>query len=555
MPSLPVGKPAPPISGLLDRLAGVPVRPHGPRESILVPPITEYPKRDETFHSIIKHQKALRRQTILRNPKYGKRRTVPPDWRWVLQFLIRSTPDYSPQKVTNTAVTVTMHSRLADMLDPARENSLWGITSQAGCAMTLAPVQDDEDPYVTISGSRTAVDSAITAIRNIDDLFIIAPAPHPGDTEADTSDITARASSPFTIHSSSLSRRLVVNVKAGRIPRPREWTVRTLEEYVTDLTTSRMRPGMAHELYTAADSHEDAVVRQLRDVFREPGIAAIVSPRALNMAVAFMARRSAFYRSARDLVNYIHQAGQPPDVDTFCILLEIATKGGDMREFQIIVRQMMRRGCRPPLRAWILFLRMVEAEEVKRYVLHYLHGKGLLNMPGAIGLVANEMAAADTYRAIQLGYDTETFVANQNALYGREWLTRDSGDKVLNVLGCYGKFDEAFDFLKVMWSGNSPLTRPGAVSLTIAITHCKMHGQFNTALKFLELFEKHNAPKPNAIVCHMLFMMAWRMHTPHILGVVWRYANRMGNTSHIMRSRAIRLLDKDEQVNILLGRF
>ncbi|KAK3360198.1 hypothetical protein B0T25DRAFT_123582 [Lasiosphaeria hispida] len=544
-PSLLVTKPAPPpVSSLLDRLAGVPVRPHGPRESILVPPITEYPNRNETFHSIIRHQKALRRQAILRNPKYGKRRIVPADWRWVLQFLIRSTPDYLPPKTDRTAVTVTIPGWLDELLNPVSEKNLWKIMSQTGCDMTVAPVEDDEDPFVTVSGRRAAVDAAITAIRLIDDLLIVTPAPHPGGTETLT-----------TTHPLSLNRRCIFDVKADRIPRPREWTDKTFDEYVTDLTTSRMGPGIAHELYTDADSHEEAVVRQLNDVFREPEMTAVVSHRALNTALSFMAKRDAFYRCARDLVNYMHQAGQPPDAHTFCILLEMAAKGGDMREFQIILRQMMRRGCSPPLRAWILFLRMVEAEEVKRYVMHYLHGKGLLNMPGAVGVVANEMAAADAYRAVQLGYDVKTFVAKQNALYGEEWLTRDSGNKVLNVLGCYGKFDEAFDFLGIMWAKKTPLARPGAVSLTTVITHCKMYCKFDTAVKFLQLFEEHRAPPPNAIVCHMLFMTAWRMHTPHILGVVWQYANRMGNTSHVMRSKAIRLLDKDEQVNILLSRF
>ena len=62
------------------------------------------------------------------------------------------------------------------------------------------------------------------------------------------------------------------------------------------------------------------------------------------------------------------------------------------------------------------------------------------------------------------------------------------------------------------------------------------------ALQVLQKFGRRASELPNGTTYHLLFEMAWRRGMPHTVGLIWRYACLVGETSYRMRHRITGLL-------------
>ncbi|KAK3941245.1 putative pentatricopeptide repeat domain-protein [Diplogelasinospora grovesii] len=547
----------PPSSTLVDRLANVPVRRHGPRESVVVKPVTEYPSKHETRQSLRKNHQALTQQRRLEYLRIANR-TRPPDWRVILQNLSKFTPTYSPEYV-NDAVKVIIPKDSTDMLLSDVENNVWDIRSRTGCVMKLyRGKKNAEEPYLVLSGERAAVDTAVEDILKVTKkVTVLLLSDKNGETilhngTEDGSSDGALPQSPVTIdrrRPTGDHRPYNLETSVDAIPQPEEWTKESFEQYVAALTLGRLPPNLESQLYPKGEKHEMAVISRLHAVFNDPATRAAVSNSALKLALTYIAKRGhSFKPDARALFVRMEMLGLRMDTEVFNILAMSHVKAKDLRSFQTTIRLMIRRGHQPNLRTWTLFLRLIEAEEVKRYILHAMNHKGLFSAPLAVKAVASEMAEHDTYRAIQLGQDLKTFLAGQEALYGPEWLSNRAADKVIDVLGRYGRFDDIAEFLRILYASENPTLQPSTVTLNTVITHCKLQNQIDAAIDFVQLFEEHGAKQDGGtaafdpVTYHLLFEMAWKLKKPNTVSVIWRYAYLVNATSYRMRRRGAMLL-------------
>jgi len=535
---------------LVDRLTHLPVRQHGARESVLVEPRIEYPHRRETRQSERRNHQGVTAQLRLDRIREAQH-VPPPNWRAVLHALTVWTPKYSQD-----TVEVVLPEDAADLLQSDAEENIWDIQSRTGVTMELESRAGEDGPRsLLLSGDRHAIETAVEDILNVTKK--VTRVKLPGETKPVPS---SGSSSPSGVQETEPPppvpiwetrtpprRPYTLKTRAEDIPRPSTWTRTSVEEYVAALTMSRVPPTLASSIYPKGVSHSEVVIMQLHQIFNDPSAHQVLSTSAFKQALGFMAQKGLTFRPhARALFVRMEMLGLRMDTEVFNLLAESSVKARDLRSFSTTVNLMVKRGHRPNLRTWVLFLRLIKSEEVKRYILHSMNQTGLLSSPAAVKEIAAEMASHDIDRAIQQGKDLTTFLADQDTLYGPAWLSQSAANKVLETLGRHGRFSECGAFLDVM--ARSASARPDVVALNTVLTHCKAQNNLHEAVSVLELFEaktRHNdVVVPDVTTYHLLSELGWRHKMPHVAGLVWRYACLVNKTSYRMRVRAGKLLRK-----------
>ncbi|KAL2262417.1 hypothetical protein VTK26DRAFT_1411 [Humicola hyalothermophila] len=574
---------APYPSSLVERLARVPVRPYGPRDSVVVPPVTRVPAKRETYEELQRNHRNLTQQRRLER---NRRRSTPGDWRLVLQNLLDASPIYTTPE---DEVKVVIPNESVKLLLADGPNNIWNIRSRTRCNVELYPgevspqlLSDGRDgssqgggggseAYLVLSGQPTAVAVAVDDILSVTKRVTIAK-PH-GETDTllhpEQADgrpsredllrsIPSRSQPPITIHDYPASVRRSpydLFMRADKIPHPKAWTTETFMQYVAALVLGRPSPGHFRMLYREGEQHKDVVVKQLLAAFENPDASAAVSSPSLKMALAYLVRSGeSLVPHAQKLFDRAVALGLRLDADVYNLMAETGVKAKNMIAFESMTRLMITHGHQPNLRTWILFLRIIEAEEVRRYILQAMHTKNLFADPAAVISVSNEMAEQDAYRAIQLGYDLDTFLAAQRELYGPEWrLTRNAANKMLHVFGRQGRFRESKQLLDVLFA--SKHDRPNAITLNIILTHCKHQTNIREAIDVLRMFDERGHRVADLISYQLLFEIAYRKKWVHIASVVWRYAHLVDATTFRLRSRGLMLLSGGKEVEMLTRRI
>ena len=553
------------------RLAKIPVRPHGIRESVLVKPETVYPTTAETHQQKQKRLRAIHQLQWYQKQFHERGREIP-DWRKVLNLLAITTPlpvatggGEGGIEVVRIGLPWSGGAEKYKFREGSRQ-VLEGIAKKSRCGVEFGDSDSGRGSNAVLSGTPNAVKDAVEQILLLDRTVTVTSVPDAGSgAEREIHNVPEyrllgrRHSGGALVardEDDQKRSRSHGNAKAHEIQQPEEWTEDALETYITDLITSRGPPPSRAGQVQDVVGHRRAVITQLQGVFADPAALAVATPRAFKMALWYMSSAgNTFQRDAKHLFHVIVNRGLDVDTEVFDILLYGAVKAKRLERFQAFILLMARRRLTPTLRTWMLFLRLVEAEEVRRYILYVMNTRGLLDRPGAMGYLAREMAEHDAYRAMQLGHDLDTFMSNQQTLYGQHWLSSRSGNKFLHVLGCYGKFDEMHRIIKLMFSSAS--ARPDDVTLNTVITHCRLQGRIDEAVKFLVLFgEKQPGGRPSAAAYNELFELAYEKRRLHMLGVVFRYAHLHNATAYRMRRRAMELLrGKKKFVDDPEGRF
>ncbi|KAL2264878.1 hypothetical protein VTJ83DRAFT_7388 [Remersonia thermophila] len=587
--------------------------------AVVLRPDTPYPHKVESRESLRRSHRILKQQYQLetKRPQKGK----PGDWRTILRYLIRYSPAYVPPEegvritISNKALELLLSDHRSNLWNiKARTKCTmtlyrpapgpWGApwpwddrVQRTEKGEEDAPPKEralkdgwGTEPYVVLSGEPTAVVAAVDEIVKVSRSAIYdrtedssaeastpeeQSAPPPDTTQDSLAELVkverlntpspaagqaeaAFAEIPVRWHPVPIpSRPYKLYERVDAIPRPKEWTVSSFQQYVAAITMGRPHGSLARHLYPGRQqSHQKTVVRLLHDVFNDPAAASAVSVPALQRALEYLvAAGSTFVRDAEALRDRAKELGLRLDTDVYNRMAQTAVKTKNLLVFQSFVGDMVLRGYQPNVRTWLLFLRIIEAEDVRRYILKAMAAKNYFSDPKVVNEVAVEMADHDIYRAIQMGQDVDAFVGSLHELYGPEWtLHTRAANRYLDVLGRYSKLDDCKRLLELMFA--SQRAKPNTITLNTAITHCKLQRKIDLAIELLQMFEKEGYPHlVDGITLHLLFEAARKTKKPHLLGAVWKYAHLTAQTNWDMRRRGIKLLAGEHKMLRLTKRL
>lgn len=532
----------------------MPVRPHGPRESVLVTAATAYPTRRATLAEKNKRYLATRRQQWLtrRRARYNQNPQAPTDWRYILRLLSDYTPAHSLDYASKRTVDIVIPPEARHLLEPQGRGVIQLIADRSGCEAIFHEAEDPNGTdYVSVIGFHTCVEEATDELLQLDSRVKVVSSGGPAEVQTSKEEETDLRDRIIALHHRPTFPVAGFNLlfRADSIPRPGTWTEESFQGYVERLVMGRMTTARVSKLYPTPDSHELAVISVLLDLFADPSMFPLITPQAFQMALAYMARSTFNTAWARRLVQSVVSRGWEMDLRSMHLLLEATTKDKSLSDFQILLEKLIRFHLSPTLWTWILFLRHIKAEDVKRYTLFLMDKKGLLDVPGALRLVALEMAPHDAYRGAQLGLDGKSFLAQQTELYGPGWADTDTCNKIAHELLLQDRSEMAVDVVL----GSE--VKGDDVTLNTFLTHALQKRDERFAMSILELFHTKgwgpDVIPPESF--ELLMKLAFKTEQPNMLSVVWRYASMQGESSLWMRRQAYSVILKEHRALKLVG--
>lgn len=565
--------------------------PENNQESILVRPMMRYPNQRETkVHAYKVHQDQKAQELHDELQKVTRARL--PDWRKLLGDMMLATPLY-----LNGVVEVHIPPQQAHLfLGSGRDGSLLSdIRSRTGSNMELeSRPRQDGSAVLRISGPRSAIDQAVTDIVKITKAVKVVLL----DTSAETvlhnglaNEELAQPSAPEEqrassvapvddgadaqahVHGDSIERQptsslpviavphtrysirsrkpIYLQTKANEIAKPASWTRESFEEYVFTLTHGIMPNSLARRLYPEGTSHREEVTKQLHRVFNDPATRESQSSPAFKMALKYMSQQGPGSRpDTRALFVRMESRGMDMDTSVFNILAADCVNQRDLRNFASCIYLLLQRGLEPNFRTWLLFLKLIENEQVKRYILQVMHSRNLLSDPRHLAIVALIMAPYDAERAVRQGWHLPTFLSSQKQLYGPNWLSHHVShrtlDRVMDVLLKHSKFSEAEELIDYMIQ--HPMLRPDVVTLNTYLHHAKNQKKARSAADMLLRLGEHRI-LPDSISLDHLFTLFRQMDRPHCLDVIWQYSLLTAKTQYHMRNRIGGLFHKGFEGN------
>lgn len=526
--------------------------------SVLVPRYKDLDILRQRERSMRAHHKAVTAQVFHERTRVNVA-ARPVDWRMVLEDMAKSTPEYSLEYIEDGIKIDVDKAVLVRALKATSHENFGTIRRRTGATIKVSR----DKSTLLLSGTRLAINSATEEIRNLAGRISVTRRFRPlGPGESETEELGNKRDffiPPLSRDEGAYYKEKRTTQHADLVPMPTEWTAQTLQDYVISLVDTYFDPPLHSPTYTHTPStllvdHERAVTRRIMRLFSHLPSEASVSCSVVKLAMAYMTEKGDKYLpEVRSLLTIADRRGIPMDADVFNILLRAPVKTRNLRKFRQTLKNMTRRGFVPNLDTWLLFLRMFESVEVKYYILQAMNAKNMLGTPEIIQRIAQEMAPYDANHAVTQGKDLATFLQEQEGRYGRDWLRRDAGNKVLHVLGEYERYEDACKLLDLMGELHRKLpehhtherlaTRPDATSFATIINHARIKGKVPLAVNVVRKMKTRKLGKqPTPNILHLLFELAWKARLRTTIVVIWRYASLAGLTSYRMRQRVAALL-------------
>jgi pentatricopeptide repeat protein len=520
-------------------------------ESVVVQPYIPYPHPRSNLLSLHEHTRSAARQRTLEQRRPGGR-VSPPDWRLILDDLKSWTPgrigSWVPRKVK-----VLVPRKAAEKLTSGIDESIWDIELRTGCRLELLVVEGSATPSTMfLSGDDTVIIHALDELSRLVGEGTVLINSHEAGNDADTTlssklVVTEQNIEDVKTFSSELRlcawnyKHYTLKARLKDIPAPSEWTKESFHAYVTTLTSARLEDNVVLQReYSSVGGAQSHVIRLLHEAFTNEAARHAVSNAAFRVALAYMIRHGGQKHGlthAWKLIHRAEQVGVPMTASAFNLLLEAAVQRMDLSSFHRVLRSMLKQNQAPNLKTWILFLRIIQNEEVKRLIVREMHSRGLLGQPRVLRLLALELVVGDTHSALQRGLSTDAFLAEQEEKYGPTWQATDTMNKIIQVFARYGKFDECLALMDGMIS--NPSSRPDSGTVMATLPHCKEQQAMKPALGVLARAETLTRLELDHQAYEQLFRMGWRMKVPNFMAVVWHYACVNGATSVKMRDMVL----------------
>ena len=462
-----------------------------------------------------------------------------PDWRILLADLRKNTPQNN--EWLHKAVYISVPESAVGTLFHGVDDNMWDIAERYGCSVELTNRDSIREQFneFLLSGPARAISKAAAEVMRISPGSKIKARPkvlHSAGSKATTSQLATNSDDEL---SNGAKARIVRSERRGAIHatraegvlRPSEWTPRTLADYVDNLTSKRLPNHMHHLLYKKGEDHVRAVVKILREILTDPECRSSMSRTAFKTALDYFMKTSHIV-DARVTFVHMEMMGIRMDPEVFNIMLRGAAKNEDLHNFHFILHLMLKRGISPNGMTWVAFLMANADFRIKSYIVAAMKEKGLLAHRSVLRGVCEQLITQEVSASLDLGQSQEEFLQHMDSRYGYEWLTVNSGNRVLHALGARHLISRCWEFLQAMEARHVKIDQ---VSVNTILNHCKQATNVNGGVEIMKRLSSLIPFQPDQTTYHALFELAWRSRSYNLARVVWKYACLNAATTRRMR--------------------
>lgn len=539
------------------------------KNPVLVKQVQWYPSKDAVARSVRRSSRSKARQDLWAYARTKEDKSGA-DWRTVVSFLANLTPRFGSIFDFKVTVGKGAADEIRELL-PRGPTAEPGQLQQATRAIVRVDGIDDTNGTLrlTLTGSAHSIRMAlldllkasghITAVRTLDsnsegmlrDLWQqqknnLQAVRLLGSEDVDFDDriLTLTSEQGPTDYQLQSNRHYNLVRRADDIPQPAVWTRESIESYIALLVYGVVPPRHYAALYKDTSDHQQTVVSMLLNIFLSDDSRRVLTTQALAMALKYIqSRKLSFRPAARAIFNQAELHNIPMDTRICNLFMQGSASAGDLDGFDAILKTMARKNLHADSESWLALLALVEDVEAKRYILGKMHKKGLDRIESALVKAGRHMAPFELEGSIKQLQSMKAFIEQQDKSYGPLWLDQSALNKLVDVLGMYGKHDLSDELFELVHEFHR--TIPNAITVNTIITHSKSTQQTLETIRMLQ------ARWPTAKITDkdtydMLFQVAWKNRSPNMLRVIWHYASFAREASSKMRHRMSNFLSRDE---------
>lgn len=489
--------------------------------------------------------KSASRQRYLAVKREEKQSWIP-DWRVILADLRKHTPQND--EWLRNAVYVSVPESAVETLLHGVDDNIWDIADRYGCSVELASRDTATEQFneFCLRGSAQSISRTTADIKRIapKSKIRLKPAAHlhegPNTTTpqpAPRSDgVLERSAKVRNVSSESRAKTLVT--RPENIPRPDRWTKNTLVDYIDKLTSLQVPNHMHRLLYKNGEDHTQSVVDLLGGIITDPQCKPSMSRTAFKKLLDYLIKTN---NKAEAKAAFVHMEMMeiPMDPEVFNIMLRGAAKSEDLHNFHFILHVMLRRGISPNGKTWLAFLMASTNFHIKTHIVTAMKQKGLLGHMSVLRGACQQLIMQEIHASVDRAESLEIFLWRMNTRYGPDWLTVDSGNRVLHFLSAHRLISGCWEFLQAMEARGVKIDQ---VSINTVLNQCKRAMNVAGAVEFMKRLPSLTPIQPDQDTYHALFELAWRDKRYNLARVVWKYACLNAATSAQMRMRIRRSL-------------
>jgi hypothetical protein len=344
-----------------------------------------------------------------------------------------------------------------------------------------------------------------------------------------------------------------IDIPYEEIPKPKEWTRESLEEYIMKIIRGRLRSDLVLENYRTSGKYGRIVdvpgirINLIRKTLEDPSVRNFITPGLLKKALYFISRCGNYHFSASYLLGVAEKWGLPVDTDIHNILLEAHVIRFDPILFHRGLLRMESAFLNANARTWLLFLGLMQRDEARRNTILAIHELGFFKDEATRRHIARVMVRTDAYRAFKAGKTVQQFLDEQDKRYGRDWFTHAALNQILLEFFLHhqtARHDPAFfDFKQLL---ERPCEDGGSLqtsTLNIIITHCSHPDTIDWITAFWALRQMHiHGLEPDRETIHAFILLAVRTRCPAVLSVLFWYgalARKLHTPSRVMLAEVL----------------
>ena len=322
-----------------------------------------------------------------------------------------------------------------------------------------------------------------------------------------------------------------IRMLPSEIPRPEQWNVKTLTNYIDDLTRCRLPESKLRLHYP----HEMAFYKEIGDriieVLVDPKILKYISSKVAKAAISFFVHHGPLSKLNRILPMF----DELLTTRTFNELLRAASRRQDLYLFGSYIDVMKRTGVVPNGWDWVHFLKCIRSPKLRSYMLVYLQQKGALHQPHILkAAVASALQDSFGYH-ISTGQDVYAYLDGLQQVFGPWLSTFAINNLVLEAswMKCPEALAAILDYCR---KTHLPLDNR---TLAYGLMYFVDTKRFVAGAEFfLDMIRKDRVHRSD-IATQLLWVLAWKRRAYNVCRLIWRYSCMEGIVSWEMQNMVL----------------
>ncbi|KAL1961256.1 hypothetical protein VTO42DRAFT_3202 [Malbranchea cinnamomea] len=443
-----------------------------------------------------------------------------------------------PETFNTGKVIYVSESVIVELFGHEFENKL-GLDVGTGCHVTVVNKMESDAQgrrKVVLKGSPRAIELAERQIQAASE--VDQHSPFPRRNQGSNSIVRPVWANIRDIKSTV--RTMKVQRRPVDVPRPSEWNVKTLANYIDDLVRCELPESKMRLYYDDESAFYEETADIILNLLSDPGVHKFVSSKVVRTVISFFVH----HQNLTSLNRLLPMFDGLMTTRAFNELLRAASRRSDLFLFMNYISLMMHAGVVPNGWEWVHFLKGIQSSKIRSYMLLHLKQLGVLQPPHILkAAVASSLQDSFAFH-VSTGKDVFAYLEGLERVFGN-WISSQAINNLILEAGWMRSPEAMAAILEYCRRKDIPLDN---MSLIYGLLYFVDTKRFKAGIEFFLDMVQTRRVRRTDVSMQLLFVLAWKRRAYNVTRLIWRYCCLEGSVSEAMQEMVSRSLIRNTPV-------